>query len=125
MTLFLFTKLDLKETYTHLGIEDSHDVEHKNEKEKLKNEYFRTLRLVMGTEKSTKNKIQVIGSLAVPVLRFSFGIFNLRQEEVQKLDRKTTELPTIYGQHYPKADIVHWYVTRKQGGRDLMQLEGA
>jgi hypothetical protein len=47
---FLFTKLDLKETYTHLGIEDSHDVEHNNEKEKLKKEYFRTLRLIMGTE---------------------------------------------------------------------------
>jgi hypothetical protein len=24
-----------------------------------------------------------------------------------------------------KADVYHWYVTRKQGGRGLMQLEGA
>jgi len=50
MTLFLFTKLDLTETYTHLGIEDSHDIEHKNEKEKLKKEDLRTLRLVIGTD---------------------------------------------------------------------------
>jgi len=35
------------------------------------------------------------------------------------------KLPTIHGQHYPKADIDRWYVTRKQGGRGLMQLEGA
>ena len=51
--------------------------------------------------------------------------FNLRQEELQKLDRRTMKLPTIHGQHYPKADIDRWYVTRKQGGRGLMQLEGA
>jgi len=61
----------------------------------------------------------------VPVLRYSFGIFNLHQEELQKLGRKTTKLPTIHGKHYPKADKDHWYVTRKQGGRGLMQLEGA
>ena len=35
------------------------------------------------------NKIQAIGSLAVPVLRYSFGIVNWHQEELQKLDRKT------------------------------------
>jgi hypothetical protein len=38
---------------------------------------------------SAKNKIQGIGSLAVPVLRYSFGIINWHQEEPQKLDRKT------------------------------------
>jgi hypothetical protein len=32
------------------GIEESHDMEHKNEKEKLKKEYLRRLRLVFGTE---------------------------------------------------------------------------
>ena len=37
---------------------------------------MRRLRLVFGTELSAKNKIQAIGSLAVPVLRYSFGIVN-------------------------------------------------
>jgi len=32
------------------------------------------LRLVLGTELRAKNKIQAIGSLAVPVHRYSFGI---------------------------------------------------
>jgi len=108
---FLFTKLDLTEAYTYLGIANSHDIEHKNEKEKLKKEYLRTLRLVFGTERSAKNKIQVIGSLAVPVLRYISVIVNLCQEELQKLERKMTKLPTIHGHHYPKADIDRWYVT--------------
>jgi hypothetical protein len=37
------------------------DIQHKNEKEKLKKEYLRRLRLVLGTELSIKNKIQAIG----------------------------------------------------------------
>jgi hypothetical protein len=35
--------------------------------------------------------MQAIGSLAIPVLRYSFGIINWHQEEIQKLDRKTKE----------------------------------
>ena len=81
----------------------------------------------MGTELSAKNKIQGIGSLAVLVLRYSFGIVNWHQEELQKLDRKKRKLLTIHGQHHPKADIdrLYAYVPRKQGVRGLMQLEAA
>ena len=61
--------------------------------------------------------------MAVPVLRYSFGIVNWHQEEQQKLDRKTRKLLTIHGQHHPKADVERLNVPRKQGGRGLMQLE--
>jgi hypothetical protein len=68
--------LEPRKAYKYLGIEKSFDIQHKNEKEKLKMEYLRRLRLVLGTELSAKNKIQPIGSLAVPVHRYSFGIIN-------------------------------------------------
>jgi hypothetical protein len=76
-------ELDPEKAYKYLGIEESFDIQHRNEKEKLKKEYLRRLRLVLGTELSVKNKIQAIGSLAVPVLRYSFGIVNWHQEELQ------------------------------------------
>jgi len=79
-------ELDPKKAYKYLGIEKSFDIQHKNEKEKLKKEYLRRMRLVLGTELSAMNKIQAIGSLAIPVLRYSFGIINRHQEELQKLD---------------------------------------
>ena len=63
--------------------------------------------------------------MAVPVLRYSFGIVNRHQKELQKLDRKMRKLLTIHGQHHPKADVHRLYVPRKQGGRALMQLEAA
>jgi len=86
---------------------------------------LRRLRLVLGTELSAKNKIQAIGSLVVPVLRYTFRIVNWHQEELQKLDWKRRKLLTIHGQHHPKADVDRLYVPREQGGRGLMQLEAA
>ena len=71
------------------------------------------------------NKIQAIGSLAIPVLRYSFGIINWHQEELQKLDQKTRKLLTIHGQHHTKVDVDRLYVPRKQGRRVLIQLEAA
>jgi hypothetical protein len=114
-----------RKAYKYLGIEESFDKRRKNEKEKLKKECLRRLRLVLGTELSAKNKIQATGLLAVPVLRYNFGIINWHQEELQKLDWKTRKILTIHGQHHPKADVDRLYVPRKQGGRGLMQLEAA
>jgi hypothetical protein len=102
-----------------MGVEEKHNIEHKNEKEKLKKEYVRRLRLI---ELSTRNKMQAIGSLVVPVLRYSFGIINWHQEEI--LDTKTRKMLTINGQHHPRADTDHLYVPRKEGRRRLMQAEG-
>jgi hypothetical protein len=63
--------------------------------------------------------------LAVPVLRYSFGIINWHQEEIQKLDKKTRKMLTIHRQHHSGADIDRLYVPRKEGGRGSMQVEGA
>jgi len=108
-------EMDPRKPCKYLGIEDSFDVQRKNEKEKLKKECLRRVRLVFCTKLSAKNKIHAIGSLAVPVLRYSFGTFNWHQEELQKLDRKTRKLLTIRGQHHPKADVDRLYVPRKRG----------
>ena len=109
------------EAYKYLDIEESHDVQDKNNKESWRREYLRRLRLVLGLALSTKNKIQAIGALAIPELIYSFGIVN-RHQELQKLNRKTRKLLTIHGQYRPKADVDHLYVPRKQAGRGLIQL---
>jgi hypothetical protein len=108
-----------------LGVEENHNIKHKNEKEKLKKGYVRRLKLILSIELSAENKMQAIGLLAVPVLRYSFGIINWHQEEIQKLDTKTRKMLTIHRQHHPRADTDHLYVPRKEGGRGLMQVEGA
>ena len=41
---------------------------------------------------NARNKIAAIGALAVPVLRYSFGIINWRTEEVKKKQKLTGKL---------------------------------
>jgi hypothetical protein len=41
------------------------------------------------------------------------------------LDRKARKVLTIHGQHHPRANIACLHVPRKDGGRGLMQTEGA
>jgi hypothetical protein len=118
-------ELEPMKAYKYLGVEENHNIEHKNGREKLKKEYIRRLRLILNTELSAKNKMQETGLLAVPVLRYSFGIINWHQEEMQKLDRKTRKMLTIHGQRHPRADTDRLYVSIKKGGRGLMQVEGA
>jgi hypothetical protein len=91
----------------------------------MKQEYNRRLRMIMKSELNARNKITVIGALAVPVLRYSFGIINWRLEEIKQIDRKTRKMLTMYKMHHPKAGIDRLYIKRKEGGRGLVQVEAA
>ena len=73
-----------KKTYKYLEIEESEGIQHQQMKERLKKEYSRRLRIILKSELNARNKITAIGALAVPVLRYSFGIINWRIEEIKK-----------------------------------------
>jgi hypothetical protein len=88
----------------YLGIEESEGI-HQQMKERLKHEYRRRLRMILKSELNARNKITAIETLAVPVLRYSFGIINWRTEEIKQIDRKTRKMLTMYKMHHPKADI--------------------
>jgi hypothetical protein len=79
-------------------------------KDRLKQEHNRRLRMILNSELNTRNKITAIGALAVPVLRYSFGIINWRLEEMKQIDRKTRNMLTLYKMHHPKADIDRLYL---------------
>jgi len=53
-------------------------------KERLEQEYSRRLRMILKYELNARNKITATGAIAVPVLRYSFGIINWRTEEIRK-----------------------------------------
>jgi hypothetical protein len=91
-------------------------------KERLKQEYRRRLRMILKSELNAKNKITATGALAVPVLRYSFGIINWRIEEMKQIDRKTRKMLTLYKIRHPKADIDRLYVKRKEGRRGLNSI---
>src|SRR5215469_2302043 len=118
-------ELEQGKTYKYLGIEESEGIQHQQMKERLKQEYRRRLRMILKSGLNARNKITAIGALAIPVLRYSFGIINWRTEEIKQIERKTRKMLTVYKMHYPKADIDRLYVKRKEGGRGLVQAEAA
>ena len=82
-------ELEQGKTYKYLGIEERDGIQRQKMKERLKREYSRRLRMILKSELNARNKITAIGALAVPVLRYNFGIINWRTEEIKKTDRKT------------------------------------
>jgi hypothetical protein len=92
-------------------------------KERLKQEYRRRLRMTLKSELKARSKITGIGALAVPVLRYSFGVINWRIEEIKQIDRKTRKMLKMYIMHHPKADIDRLYVKSKEGGRGWYKLK--
>jgi hypothetical protein len=81
--------------------------------------------MILKSKLNARNKITTIGALAVPVLRYCFGVINWRIEEIKQIDRKTRNMLTMYKMHHPKADVDRLYVKRKEGGRGLVQVEAA
>ena len=118
-------ELNLREAYEYLGIEESHDIEHENEKEKFKKEYVWRLRLVLGTELSPENKFEQLGHWQYQYCDIVLELLTGAKKELQKLDRKMRKLLTTHRHHHSKADVDRLYVPKKQGGRGLMQLREA
>jgi hypothetical protein len=58
--------------YKYLDAAENHNTAHRNKKEELKKDYVRRLRFILNTDLNTRNKMQAIRTLAIPILRFSF-----------------------------------------------------
>jgi hypothetical protein len=50
-------ELDTMKAYNYFGVEESHNIEHKKEKDRLKKVCIRRLRLILSTELSARNKM--------------------------------------------------------------------
>ena len=94
-------------------------------KQSIRQEYYRRLRKILGTELNSKNKISAVNTLAVPVVTYSFNIINWTMPEIKRLDTKTRKLLTMNRMHHPKADVERIYLPRPQGGRGMIKLENA
>ena len=69
---------------------------------------------------SGKNTVMTINTWAVSVMHYGAGIINWTKGELEKLDRKTRKLLTVYGMFHPCRDVDCLYLTRENGGRGLI-----
>ena len=115
-------ELDQEETYKYLGTDEADGIQHSKMKEKIRKECYREVRAILHTESNAKNKLEAINTLAIPVVTYSFNVINWNVE-IRRMDRKIRKLLALNRMHHPKADVNRMYVSRKEGGRGLINLE--
>ena len=111
------------EGYRYLGVLEKDDIMVMRMKEKVMGEYYKRLRLILKSKLNGRNKIMGINMWAVAVVRYGGGIIDWRQDELQKMDRKTRKMMTMHGALHPKSDVNRLYLSRKRGGRGLIGCE--
>ena len=85
--------LEQESTYKYFGINEGDGIQHATMTEKISKEYYRRLRLVLGSE--LNNRTNAINTLVVPVATYNCNIINWTVEDHKKLERKTRKLLTM------------------------------
>ena len=93
-------KTDIQTSFKYLGIPQLH-WNHDEEASK----YHQRVRQVLKSQFNGKNKIKVINTYALSVIRYPAGTVNWTKEEMEAADIKTRNLLTIHGGFHPKSNV--------------------
>ena len=80
------------------------------------------MRKILKSKLNGCNIIKAINSWAVLVVRYTTGIIDWTQAELEDLDRKTRKLISAHHSLHPQSDMDRFYLPRKAGGRGLLQI---
>ena len=81
--------------------------------------------MILRTELNGRNKIEAINSFAFSVVHYSFGIIDWKICKLKKIVTKTRKLLNMHKILHPKADAERLYISGKDGGRGLIDIEAA
>ena len=70
-------------------------IQHGRMKEKIRQECYRRVRGVLQLELNDKNKLEVINTLAIPVVTYSFYVVNCNLAEIKKRDKKNPKIDDL------------------------------
>ena len=115
--------LDENESYKYLGILEADNIKQAEMKGKVKKEYLRRTRKLLETKLNSRNLIKGINTWAVPIIRYSGPFLKWTKEELRQIDQRTRKLMTMHKALHPRDDKDRLYVSRKEGGRGLANIE--
>ena len=92
-------------------------------KRKVKKEYLRRTRKLLETKLGSRNLFKGINTWAVPIIRYSGPFLKWTREELRQMDQRTRKLMTMHKALHPRDDTDRLYVSRKEGGRGLVNIE--
>ena len=108
-------EIDKDRGYKYLGVLEADKIKDKEMKEKIQKEYFRRVRRILKSKLNSGNTILATNSRAVSLIRYGAGIISWTKSELQKIDRKTRKLMTVYRGFHKQGDIDRLYFKRSQG----------
>ena len=116
---------ELKEecTYKYLGLDESVKFDSKLNKDAVTKEYCTRLRKIWSSQLNAYNKIVASNTFAVPIVIYSFGILDWTKENIKQLNIKTRKIMNMNNSMNRRSDIERLYISRKEGGRGLRNLE--
>ena len=111
------------ETYKYLGILEADTIKQGERKYKIRKEYLMRTRKLLGTKLTSRNLIKGINTWSVPLVRYSGPFLKWTRDEHKQMDQRTRKLMTMHKALHPRDDVDRQYVSRKEGGRGLANIE--
>ena len=102
--------------YKYLGVLEAENILESEMKVKLRNEYFRRVKLLLKSKLYGGNMVKGLNAWAVSVIRYSAGIIEWSLKELKAIDIKTRKMMTMAGVFHQKGDVDRLYLSRKEGG---------
>ena len=112
-----------EEGYKYLGVLETDRLMMKEMKGKVRKEYLRRVKAAAGSQLYAGKLLQAVNSWAVSVVRYTAGILDWTQEELEGMDTKTRKLLSVNGVRHVRSSVDRLYIKRKEGGRGLMSVE--
>ena len=92
-------------------------------KQKVTTEYKKRLRKIWTSELNGHNKVIATNVFAVPVVTYGYGVIDWTKQEIRNLDITTRKVMNLANSLNQRSDVDRIYISRKQGGRGLRNLE--
>ena len=109
--------------YKYLGVLEGACMMTMEMKEKVSKEYVRRVKLVAGSGLNGGNMMRAVNAWAVSVVRYTAGVLDWTQKELEALDKKTRKILTMNGAFHKASSVDRLYMKRKEGGRGLISVE--
>ncbi|KAL0870860.1 hypothetical protein ABMA27_004702 [Loxostege sticticalis] len=116
------SSLDQNEVYKYLGYNQDRQIQYKDTKLKLQQQFKHRLNSICKSQLYSRNLVKAINSYAIPILTYSFGIINWTQTELTNIQRTINTTLTKHRKHHPRACVQRQTLPRYEGGRGLIDV---
>ncbi|KAL0840474.1 hypothetical protein ABMA28_015720 [Loxostege sticticalis] len=115
--------LEEKEVYKYLGYNQAKQIQYKDTKIKLVQQFKHRLNSLMKSQLYSRNLTKAINTFAVPILTYSFGIINWTKTDLKNIQRIINTTLTKHRKHHPRACIQRQTLPRNEGGRGIIDIQ--